>query len=50
MRPAPAARAVAIVQAMTGRPQSGCSSFGTEERMRVPCPAARMTMTGAATA
>ena len=41
---APAARAARIGQATIGRPQTGCSIFGSEERMRVPSPAA-MTRT-----
>ena len=43
-RPAPASRAARIGQATIGRPQTGCSIFGGEERMRVPSPAA-MTRT-----
>jgi hypothetical protein len=43
-RPAPAARAAMIGQATSGRPQTGCSIFGVEERIRVPSPAA-MTRT-----
>jgi len=49
IRSAPAARAAAIGHAMIGRPHSGCNSFWTPERMRVPWPAARMTTTGPAT-
>ena len=36
--PAPAARAARIGQATIGRPQTGWSIFGSEERMRVPHP------------
>ena len=32
---------------MSGRPASGCSTFGTRERMRVPWPAARTMASGA---
>src|SRR5205823_10634678 len=34
---------------ISGRPHSGCRTFGTAERMRVPSPAARMTTVGAGT-
>ncbi len=37
-------RAARSGQAIIGRPQTGCSIFGSEERMRVPSPAA-MTRT-----
>jgi hypothetical protein len=30
-----------------GRPQTGCSAFGSEERMRVPSPAAMINTVGA---
>jgi hypothetical protein len=46
---APAASAAASGHAISGRPQSGCSTLGTEERIRVPSPAARMTTVGAGT-
>jgi hypothetical protein len=46
---APASRAAATGQAIIGRPQSRCSSFGVAERMRVPSPAARITTTGLTT-
>src|SRR5262249_7492681 len=39
-RPAPASRAAMIGQATIARPQTGCSIFGVEERIRVPSPAA----------
>jgi hypothetical protein len=42
--PAPASRAARIGQATIGRPQTGWSIFGKDERMRVPSPAA-MTKT-----
>ena len=45
-RPAPASRAARIGQATIGRPQTGCSIFGSEERMRVPSPAARTRTRG----
>ena len=44
--PAPAARAARIGQATIGRPQTGCSIFGSEERIRVPSPAARTRTRG----
>jgi hypothetical protein len=47
---APAARAAATGQAIIARPHTSWSSFGVAERIRVPCPAARITTTGAATA
>ena len=37
-RPAPASRAARIGQATIARPQTGCSIFGVEERIRVPSP------------
>ena len=37
---APAARAARIGQAIIASPQTGCNIFGSEERMRVPSPAA----------
>ena len=43
-RPAPASRAARIGQATIARPQTGCSIFGREDRIRVPFPAA-MTRT-----
>ena len=46
---APASRAAAIGHAISGRPHSGCRTFGREERIRVPSPAARMTTVGAGT-
>ena len=48
-RPAPASRAASTGQAIIGRPQISCSTFGVFERMRVPWPAARMTTVGAVT-
>src|SRR5690348_17931071 len=39
-RPAPASRAATIGHATIGRPQTGWSIFGVEERIRVPSPAA----------
>ena len=47
---APAPLAAATGQAIIGRPQIGCSSFGVRERIAVPWPAARITTTGAVTA
>src|SRR5581483_9866838 len=46
---APASRAALTDQPIIGRPHSGCSSFGTAERIRVPSLAARITTTGALT-
>src|SRR5262245_10676653 len=43
-RSAPASRAASTGQATIGRPQTGCSTLGMLERMRVPSPAA-MTRT-----
>ncbi len=48
--PAPASRAARIGQATIGRPQTGCSIFGSEERMRVPSPAAMTRTRGELTA
>ena len=48
-RPAPASCAAATGHAISGRPQSGCRTFGSAERMRVPSPAARITTVGAGT-
>ena len=48
--PAPAARAARIGQATIGRPQTRCSIFGSEERIRVPSPAARTRTRGELTA
>ena len=49
IRPAPASRAAAIGHSIIGRPHSGCSTFGTAERIRVPSPAARISTVGAGT-
>ena len=46
----PASRAARIGQATIGRPQTGCSIFGSEERMRVPSPAAMTRTRGELTA
>ncbi len=46
---APASRAAATGQAIIARPHTSWSSFGVAERIRVPCPAARITTTGAVT-
>ena len=48
--PAPASSAAATGHRISGRPQSGCRTFGSAERMRVPSPAAMMTTVGADTA
>ena len=48
--PAPASRAAVTGQRISGRPQSGCRTLGSAERMRVPSPAAMMTTVGADTA
>ena len=45
-RPAPASRAASTGQAIIGRPQIGCSTFGTDERIRVPSPAAMINTVG----
>src|SRR5689334_21690894 len=47
MRPAPASRAACTGQWTSGRPQRGCRTLGVAERIRVPRPAARITMVGA---
>ena len=47
MRSAPASRAASAGQATIGRPQTGCSTLGSEERMRVPSPAAMIRTVGA---
>src|SRR4051794_19489658 len=47
IRPAPASRAAWIGQWTSGRPQRGGRTFGRSERIRLPLPAARMTMVGA---
>jgi hypothetical protein len=46
-RPAPASRAARIGQATIGRPQTSCRTLGTEERIRVPRPAAMIRAVGA---
>src|SRR4051794_40012490 len=48
--PAPASWAAVTGQRISGRPQSGCRTLGSAERMRVPSPAAMMTTVGADTA
>ena len=45
-RPAPASRAASTGQATIGRPQTGCRTLGSEERMRVPSPAAMIRTVG----
>src|SRR5690242_4246935 len=40
---APPAWTASRTQSIMGRPQIGCSTFGVRDRIRVPCPAARMT-------
>ena len=45
-RSAPASRADRIGQAIIGRPQIGCRTFGTDERIRVPSPAAMIRTVG----
>ncbi len=40
---APAARAASITHSTIGRPQTGCRTLGSEERMRVPLPAAMIS-------
>jgi hypothetical protein len=47
-RPAPASRAARIGQATIGRPQTSCRTFGSDERIRVPAPAAMISAVGAA--
>ncbi len=49
MRSAPACRAARMGQATIGRPQISCRTFGTDERMRVPWPAAMIRAVGAFT-
>src|SRR5688572_21670216 len=44
VRSPPASRAARIGQVTKGRPQTGCSTLGSSERIRVPAPAA-MTRT-----
>ena len=46
--PAPASRAARIGQATIGRPHTSCRTLGTEERIRVPWPAAMISAVGAA--
>ncbi len=46
-RSAPAARAASSGQRIMGRPQIGCRTLGSAERILVPSPAARMTTVGA---
>jgi hypothetical protein len=46
-RRAPASRAAMTGQAIIGRPQTSCRTFGLAERMRVPWPAAMITAVGA---
>ena len=48
-RPAPAARAASSGHRIIGRPQIGCRTLGSVERIRVPSPAARITTVGAGT-
>ena len=45
-RSAPASRAASIGQAIIGRPQTGCRTLGTDERIRVPSPAAMIRTVG----
>ena len=45
-RSAPASRAASTGQATIGRPQTGCSIFGIDERIRVPSPAAMISTVG----
>ena len=45
-RPAPASRAARTGQATIGLPQTGCSIFGVEERIRDPSPAAMTRVRG----
>ena len=49
IRAAPAAAAARIGQAIMGRPQTVCRGLGSEERMRVPSPAAITSTVGALT-
>jgi hypothetical protein len=44
MRPAPSFRDVSMTCASSGRPPSGCRTFGNSERIRLPTPAARIAM------
>ena len=48
-RSAPASFAAATGHATIGRPQTGCIIFGSEERIRVPSPAAMIRTVGPAT-
>ena len=48
-RPAPASRAARIGQATIGRPQTSCRTLGSDERIRVPSPAAMIKAVGALT-
>src|SRR5829696_5847800 len=48
IRPAPAARAAAMTHPSIGRPHTGWRTLGSDERMRVPWPAAMMSAVGAA--
>ena len=45
--PRPASRAASSGHRIIGRPQIGCRTLGSAERIRVPSPAARMTTVGA---
>src|SRR5581483_5505661 len=45
-RSAPASRAAITGQAIIGRPQIGCSTFGSDERILVPSPAAMISTVG----
>ena len=46
IRSAPASRAASTGHSSSGRPQSGCSTFGSRDRMRVPRPAAMIRTEG----
>ena len=46
-RPAPASRAARTGQAIIGLPHTACRTLGSEERMRVPSPAAMIRTVGA---
>ena len=46
IRSAPASRAASTGQATIGRPQTGCRTLGSDERMRVPSPAAMIRTVG----
>src|SRR5829696_4053678 len=48
IRPAPAARAAAMTHPSIGRPHTGWRTLGSDERMRVPWPAAMMSAVGTA--